>query len=309
MTTAIRWHRPLVYFAGAMAVLSVVAIGGLMVDDRVLVGAPIWLKPFKFAVSFTVYALTLAWMLTLLRRGRRLGWWAGTVIAVAGTIEMVVIVGQVVRGRRSHFNLATPLDSALWSTMGATIMFLWLATAVIAVLLMRRTLADRSTTWAIRLAPVLALIGMAEGYLMTLPTRAQLAMDDPSVVGSHSVGVPEGGPGMPITGWSTTGGDLRVAHFVGMHALQALPLLALLLTVLARRFAPLREDTVRLRLIVVAAVAYAATILLLTWQALRGQPLLSPDSLTLTAAGLIAAGVLIGGGLAFRQPTREPVGA
>src|SRR4029453_1617189 len=133
MTTAIRWHRPLVYFAGAMAVLTVIAIGGLIVDDRVLVGAPIWLKPFKFAVSFTVYALTLAWLLTLLRRGRRGGWWAGTVIAVAGMIEMAVIVGQVVRGRRSHFNMATPLDGALWSVMGATIVFPWLPPRVSAL--------------------------------------------------------------------------------------------------------------------------------------------------------------------------------
>jgi hypothetical protein len=257
----------------------------------------------------------MAWLLTLLERGhqgrwtRRIGRWAGTVVVAAGVIEMAIIVGQVIRGRRSHYNEATPLDAALWSAMGMTIVALWLATAAIAVLLMRRRLADPSTTWAIRLAPVLALIGMAEGFLMTLPTRAQLAMSDPDVVGSHSVGVPDGGPGMPLTGWSTTGGDLRVAHFVGMHALQALPLLALLLTVLARRFAPLRDDAVRLRLVVVAAVAYGALIGLLTWQALRGQPLLGPDALTLTATGLIAAGVLIGGGLSFRQPARDRVTA
>ena len=94
-----------------------------------------------------------------------------------------------------------------------------------------------------------------------------------------------------MTDWSTTGGDLRIPHFIGMHALQALPLLALLLTALARRFAPLRDDDVRARLVVVAAAAYAGLLALLTWQALRGQPLIHPDIVTVGAAVvLVAAG-------------------
>ncbi|MFE1350306.1 hypothetical protein ACFW57_37605, partial [Streptomyces sp. NPDC058757] len=75
-----RLHRPLLWFAAAMAVFAVISAGGILWDDRTLVGAPIWAKPFKFAVSFVVYALSLAWMLSLLPRGRRLGWWAGTVV-------------------------------------------------------------------------------------------------------------------------------------------------------------------------------------------------------------------------------------
>lgn len=63
------WHRPLVLFAAAMAVMTVVSGVGLLADDRVLAGAAIWAKPFKFAVSFVVYALSLAWMLTLVTRG------------------------------------------------------------------------------------------------------------------------------------------------------------------------------------------------------------------------------------------------
>ncbi|MFJ3502394.1 hypothetical protein [Streptomyces sp. NPDC090135] len=284
-----------------MGVLALVSAVGLVVDDRVLVGAPIWAKPFKFSVSFVAYALSLAWMLSLLHRGRRAGWWAGTVVAAASAVEMALITLQVVRGTRSHFNQATPFDNTVFQIMGGTVVVLWLGALVIALLLLRARILDRAMAWAVRLSSLIALAGAAVGFLMVRPTPEQLATDNPTVVGAHSVGVPDGGPALPVTGWATTGGDLRVAHFFGMHALQLLPLVLLILAALAARssrsprlaplarLARLADERVRLRLALTASTAYAAVFVLLTWQALRGQALFAPDGVTLAGAGAIVA--------------------
>ncbi|WP_345044294.1 hypothetical protein [Streptomyces sannanensis] len=294
-----------------MTVMAAVSAVGLIVDERMLAGSPIWFKPFKFSVSFVAYGLSLAWMQSLLTRGRRTAWWAGTVVLVASLVEMAIIVGQVIRGKRSHFNVETPFDQTLFSIMGGTVVVLWLSTLVIALLTFRDRLPDRATAWAVRFGSVIALAGAAIGFLMTRPTQEQLEADRTGVakvVGAHSVGVPDGGPSMPLTGWSTTGGDLRIPHFVGMHALQVLPLLLLALIALAPRFPRLRDDHARLRLVLVASGAYAAVFGLVTWQALRGQGLIHPDGPTLGAGALIVIGTAVAAGLALRT-SPAPVSA
>ncbi|MGI5238986.1 hypothetical protein [Dactylosporangium sp. CA-139066] len=289
-----RWHRPLLWFAAAMGVLTLVALAGLIVDDRTIGGSPAWLKPFKFAVSLGVYAVTLAWLLRFAKRARRTGWWAATVVAAASAGEMVAIVLQAARGRASHFNHATPFDETVWSLMGTTVVVLWTASLVVAVVVAIQRDADPVVRSAARLGFALSLAGMLLGFLMTAPTAAQRAElgrgGSPAMLGAHSVGVADGGPSMPVTGWSTTGGDLRIPHFTGIHALQALPLLALLLAMLAARY-PARFGAVRtrVRLVRVAAAGYAGLLALLTWQALRGQPLLEPDAATLAGAGVLVA--------------------
>jgi hypothetical protein len=291
--------------AAIMVALTVVGLAGLVVDDRTLVGVPIWLKPLKFAISLAIYTVTIAWLTSLLTRGRRVGWWLGTAIAVGAVLEMVVIVGQVVRGRQSHFNVGTALDSTLYSLMGTTIAVIWLATAGIGVLLLRQRIADRAAALAVRLGLLIGLAGLGVGFLMTLPTPAQTsAMADapPTVVGAHSVGVADGGPGLPLVNWSTVGGDLRVGHFIGMHALQALPLLAFALAALAGRARRLRSDQVRARVVSVVAGGYAGLVALVTWQALRGQSLVHPDALTLGVGAALLAATGPGLGWALRRP-------
>jgi hypothetical protein len=293
LATAFRWLRPLVLLAAAMVVLAAVSIAGLLLDPRELVGAPIWAKPLKFAISILIYSLTWAWLISQLRRFRRTAWWAGTVIAATLALEVVAMVVQTVRGHRSHFNDADAFDSFVWSSMGKLIMVLWLATLVAAILLWFSPPRDRARAWAIRLGSSLSLVGLGLGFLMTSPTAAQQA-DFQGVVGAHTVGAEDGGPGLFLLGWSTEHGDLRIPHFIGMHALQLIPLALLLIELASRRVAALRDERTRLGFVASFALGYAGIIALVTWQALRGQSIVAPDWATVLGFAAVLAAVASG---------------
>lgn len=289
------WHEPLAWFAAAMCALVVVSAAAWIVDDRVIAGAPVWAKSLKFAVSFAIYAVTMAWLMTLIPGRRRFVWWTGAVIVVASTLEVAAIVTQVVRGRRSHFNVETPLDSTIFSAMGGLVSVIYLGTVVVAIVLLRTPLRDAALALAVRLGLFVALGGMSVGFLMLLPSAAQnralAAGETPALVGAHSVGAADGGPGLPLVGWSTTDGDLRVGHFLGMHALQVMVVVALvLMTARGRRL----DDRTRRRIVASTAAVYAAVAGLTVWQALRGQALTSPDAMTLGAAGVVVAAIAVG---------------
>jgi hypothetical protein len=286
-----------------MAVTGLVSIVGLLLDDRELVGAPIWAKPFKFSVSILIYALTWAWLIGQLRRLRRTAWWAGTVISVSLFVEMAAVISQTIRGERSHFNQQTPYDDFVWTVMGATIAVLWLATLVAAIVLWFSPYEDRARTLAVRLGAVICIVGLSLGFLMTMPSEAQLAAGG-DIVGAHTVGAVDGGAGIPILNWSTEHGDLRIPHFVGMHALQLIPLALILVEFASRRIRILRDVRVRVGLVWTSAAVYAAVVALVTWQALRGQSIVQPDAATLLAAGGIVLAGLAGVGLGLRR--REP---
>src|SRR5439155_5237018 len=191
---------------------------GLLVDPQVITGAPAWLKPTKFAISTAIYAFTLVWLLGFVRGHARLVGLIGNISAVALTIEVAIICLQVLRGTTSHFNASTPLDSALFGIMGGFIVLVWLVGLLAAGLLVVQRQTDAAFGWSLRLGMFIALVGMAVAFLMIAPSveqRALLASSAERVTGAHSIGVLDGGPGLPLLGWSTVGGDLRVPHFVG----------------------------------------------------------------------------------------------
>jgi hypothetical protein len=278
-----RASAPLTFTAVAMLFVLALAAIGLVVDDRLVTGAPVWLKPAKFAASIAIYAITLAWIFTFLEDWRRTRAIIGWVTAVVMGIEISIISFQASRGTTSHFNAATPFDIVLLSIMGIAIVVQTLSSIAVAVALWRQRFSDAALGWALRLGMTMTIVGAFTGGLMTQPTQQQLAAaragGELKIVGAHTVGGPDGGPGVIGTGWSTEHGDLRVPHFLGLHALQVMPIVAL---VLARRRV---HDAVRIRMVWTTAASYAALFVILLAQALRGQSVVAPDGSTMMLLG------------------------
>ena len=212
-------------------------------------------------------------------------------------LEVAIIDLQAWRGTTSHFNVGTAFDGALFTIMGSAIVVQTLTSIAVAVALWRQRFDDRALGWALRLGMIITIIGASTGGLMTRPTAAQLeevrATGRMPIAGAHTVGAPDGGRGLPGTGWSLEHGDLRIPHFVGLHAIQVLPLFAL--AIRRRRL----TESGRVRLVLVAASSYGSLFAILLWQALRGQSLVQPDGVTIialiawaisTAAGRVARG-------------------
>lgn len=310
LRTVFDWHRPLVGFAGLMVAWGALAAVGMVVDPRTLDNALIWTKPVKFAISLGLYSLTLAWLLQMVSRPalHRIGWWAGTFGVVASLVEMSTITVQCIRGTGSHFNVSTALNSRLYLVMAVALPAFYGVILVIGTLLTAfdQLPQDRSLASALRAGLGIGVAGLTVGFAMGRPTPAQAAEKNPRTLGSHSVGGDDPSGGIPFLGWNTVHGDLRVAHFIGMHALQALPLFALGLKAAAR--GRLTEGT-RLRIVLAVAATWAAATGTTLWQALRGQSILHPDALT--GAAVATIGTLAGtaawsiGRYAQQHPTSD----
>ena len=273
---------PLTVVCLLMLADALLAAVGLAFDSRQVTGMAVWMKPFKFGISTAIYTGTLAWFCGFVKAPR-----AALVAAAGLVVEIALIDIQAARGVISHFNNSSTLDEILFSLMGAVIAVVWVASVVIAVALFWQTFADAAWGWALRLGLAISLVGAAGGGLMLRPTSDQSASLHEGratpAIGGHTVGAADGGPGIPGLGWSTEHGDLRVPHFFGLHAAQVIPLLAWWL--LRRR--------ARVNTIFGIAASYMGLILILAWQAYRGQPFIHPDGLTLAVLGLWFAACLM----------------
>jgi hypothetical protein len=270
-----------------MLIGAVLTTAGLLLDPRQLLGEPVWMKPTKFYVSLAIYNATILYFLSFLAERRRFVRVVGVILSACGALEMVGITLQAARGVRSHFNAATPFDQGIFAMMGIVIMVLWVTMMVLAVALLRAKLADRSLASALRMGLVIGLIGAGLGYFMVAPRAEQIAVmkaGGQTENGAHTFGAKDGGPGLPLVGWSTIAGDMRPAHFFGLHGMQVLPILAMLL---ARR--QHRSEAQRLALIRGAGVAYLGLMGVLALQALRGLPIIQWDMTGV--AGLVLVGV------------------
>jgi hypothetical protein len=278
-----------------IALLAANAVA-LAIDPREIAGAPAWLKPAKFAASIAILTLTLAWVFTYLSDWPRLRSAVSWITVVTLLLEIVIIDGQAWRGTTSHFNVATPLDGTLFSIMGFAILVQTASMVALAAALWRQRFSNRAMGWALRLGIVITIVGASSGGLMIRLTGAQLedlrAGRRLATAGGHTIGAADGGPGLPGTGWSVEHGDLRVAHFLGLHGLQVLPLITLAIGRLGW------AEARRVRLVWAISVSYLSLFAVLLWQATRGQSVIRPDATTLGAIAFWLVGTAVVVGLA-----------
>ena len=289
-------NRPLTILGISMLITLACALIAMIVDPTVITGQNAWVKPAKFAISISIYSFTLLWMLTFIKNRPRIVGFISWVTVFSFVIEVVAIIGQVLRGTTSHFNNATPFDDFVYSWMSYAIVAIWLCCFVVGIFLLLQKLHDPAFAWSLRFGILIALIGMGVAFLMTLPTEQQRIQEEETgislIEGAHSVGVEDGGAGLPILGWSTEGGDLRIGHFVGLHGMQILPLIGLMLS--SSVFVHHIRRAGRILLVFIAGISYLLFMILLTWQALRGQSIIAPDNVTIALFFSLLVGTLLG---------------
>ena len=231
-------------------------------DDRMLNGVNIWMKPLKFQLSLAVFGLTLVWLMPLASQAFRRGWGGRLIVwgfIVPALGEISYIVWRASRGEASHFNIETPLASILYSLMAVGAVTITATSLVLAYGILRNN--PRSAPSVFRLA---AIIGLVLSFVFA--TVNGMSMGGARL--GHFVGQPPiDGSFVPIFGWSLAVGDLRVAHFLGLHAQQVIPFAGAVLAGM---------NVARGRLVLIAfSVAYAALTLFTFVQALQGRPFVS----------------------------------
>jgi hypothetical protein len=215
-----------------------------------------WYKPFKFAFSTFTLVWAMAWYCHYLP-SFNINIFNWSVIVLLG-FEIVYIALMASQGKTSHYNVSSPFYSAMFSMMALAATLVTLYIAYIGLLFFTNSFPDlpRHYVWAIRLGILIFVIFSFEGFLM----GGRM---------SHSVGLENDNSNLFIFGWSTLVGDLRVSHFIGMHALQVLPILSFYLL----------KNT---KLTIAIGILYGLLALFTLIQALNGNSLLKSQNNNLT---------------------------
>jgi hypothetical protein len=250
-------HRPLGIYGLLMIALGAIAVVLQTIDTRTLEsGVSVWVKPAKFFFSVGVFALTAAWFFGYVRPERRRSQAMranATVLMTAGTLELAYICWQAAHGLESHFNTTTPFFTVMYALMGITAVFLVGTTLPLAWEIARRPAPERQSSFV-----AAVVIGLVLTFLLGGGLGGYMSSHS-----GHAVG-PVGGH-VPLFGWNRFGGDLRIAHFLGIHSQQAIPIIA---AVSASASAPARW-----MVLVAGTLVYAAITVGVFAQALAGQPL------------------------------------
>lgn len=233
-------------FAVLMWLAMVPALLALGLDERSLRGVSVWVKPLKFLASVGLFSISTAWFIGLLPDHRRDSLPVRVVvwtILLAGGFEIAYITLMASLGQASHYNFSNAVHVALYSAMGAGALAMTATQPLLAWQIVRHGRGDLPSVWR-------------DSVVLGLMLTFLLGAGAGGLLGGIQ---PPAGAGLPVVGWHLGGGDLRPAHFIGLHAQQFLPLAGLALIALRVRRARV--------VLAVFALAYSA---LWGWAMLRG---------------------------------------
>ncbi len=215
----IKTQSPFLYYTVLIYLIAIIpCLIGMVIDERTLMGVNVWIKPLKFAISQAIYVTTVGYLITFYPFRRRTKSIINNTVAFTLLVEYFIIIYQGSRGVRSHYNFDTQIDALLFAIMGIFVGINVLIMLLFIIETLRKKLdTTKVVQWSILLGWIVVSVGSWIGGQMI----GQM---------SHNVGVADGGVGLPLLNWGTIAGDLRVAHFFGLHGLQIIPLFALFLS-------------------------------------------------------------------------------
>ena len=204
----------LFYFGVFMLAGAAILFLLLQTSNLQVMGVNAFLKPMKFYLSGLILAWTMGYFMQYLDNQKQVNIYNWVYVITIG-YELLAITWQAALGKQSHFNKDTTFDTAVFYIMGfmITVVTLWTAYIGYLFFVQKEFAASMILIWSIRLGLIMTALFALEGGIMASFLR-------------HSVGGADGGVGLPVLNWSKQHGDLRVAHFFGIHALQIIPLLS-----------------------------------------------------------------------------------
>ena len=193
-------------------------------DQRLLGDEALWAKPAKFEISVITHFITLTVLASLLSPAKRNGRvWKTMSYAVvtAGIFEVMYIFLQAARGRESHFNNSTAVESAMYGLMGLGALMLVLGSFYLGYLLFLEYKSTRNQPLLLASA-----FGLTTGSVLTLIIAGYMSSQTDSGITASSFEALR----VPVFGWYLNGQDLRIPHFFATHMMQLLPLYGLWLS-------------------------------------------------------------------------------
>jgi hypothetical protein len=241
-------NETLFYFGLICFAFSLVCLVLTKTSSTQVYNVSAWYKPFKFSASTMLFVWAMAWYMHYLPQSFHVGWFNWSTIMLLG-FEIIYIAIQAYRGQLSHYNVSSSFYAMMYSAMAFAATAVTIYTGYVAYLFFIQDFPDLPNyyLWSIRIALVLFVIFSFEGFVMG--SRM-----------THTIGGPDGEEGIPLLNWSIKYGDPRIAHFIGMHCLQVLPILSFYLL----------KNT---RATFIAGILYGCLALFTFMQALKGKPM------------------------------------